>query len=62
MYYGIAINQDNLDMVMFLNDGVRPPMDKDTFLICEINGPREITTKIVSKEELRGNSINMLLA
>lgn len=51
MKYGIRITSDTIDLVTFLNDGVRPEIKEDTFLICEVNGPREITTKVMELEE-----------
>lgn len=63
MYFGIAVTEDNLDLIMFLNDGIRPPIEKKRqFFVCEINGPREITSKIVFEEELRGTPIHVILA
>ena len=60
--YGIAITEDNLDLIQFLNDGVRPLIEKKkTFFVFEINGPREITTKIVFEEELSGTPVHTLL-
>jgi hypothetical protein len=60
--YGIAVTEDYIDLVQFLNDGIRPPIEEETtFLIFEVNGPREITSKIVSKEELYGKSVHELL-
>lgn len=52
--YAIAITEDNMDLIMFLNDGIRPNTHKDdkTYLVCEINGPREITTKVEFEHEL----------
>lgn len=52
MKYCLGITHENLDLVTFLNDGVRPVVQKDTFLVCEVNGPTEITTKIMSLEEM----------
>jgi hypothetical protein len=49
-------------LVTFLNDGVRPETKKETtFLICEVNGPREITTKVVTESELIGNPVKDLI-
>jgi hypothetical protein len=50
--HGFRIIQENIDLVTFLNDGIRPEINKDNFLICEVNGPREITTKIMTLEEM----------
>lgn len=49
--YGLRLVEDNMDLVTFLNDGVRPEIDNDKFLIAQVNGPREITTKILTLEE-----------
>jgi hypothetical protein len=52
--HGIRITPDTIDIVTFLNNGIRPEIAKEqnTFLICEVNGPREITTKVMTIEEL----------
>lgn len=50
--HGIRITPETIDIVTFLNDGVRPEIKKDTFLICEVNGPHEITTRVMTLEEL----------
>lgn len=51
--YFIPINEDTLDLVMFLNDGVRPQIEeKETYLVCEINTPRENTTRIKFEHDL----------
>lgn len=49
--HGIGITEDTIDLVTFLNDGVRPEIKKNNFLIVEVNGPREITTKVMTLEE-----------
>jgi hypothetical protein len=49
--YGIRITADTIDLVTFLNDGVRPEINKDTFLIAEVIGPREIKTKVMDLYE-----------
>lgn len=51
--YGFRIDLDNIDLVTFLNDGHRPEITKDnsTFLIVEVDGPREITSKVMTLEE-----------
>lgn len=62
MHYGFEITPDNMPLVTFLNDGVAPQLKSDpTFLICEINGPCEITTKVVTRAELTANPIKDLL-
>lgn len=63
--HGIRIAPDTIDLITFLNDGVRPEIKKDTFLIIEVNGPREITTKIMTIEEynaaIRADKLHPLL-
>lgn len=61
--YAIAINEDTLDLVTFLNDGFRPPIasTRPLSLVCEINGRREITTKIEETLELFGDDPQVLL-
>lgn len=49
--YGIRITEDSIDLVTFLNDGVRPEIKEDLFLIVKVDGPREITTKVMTLEE-----------
>jgi hypothetical protein len=60
--YAIPITPRTFDLVVFLNDGVSPvthiqggfsPKD---YLVCEINGPREITTKVWKYDELYGEN------
>lgn len=49
--YGIRLTEDNIDLVTFLNDGVRPEISESHFLIVRVDGPREITSKIMTIEE-----------
>jgi hypothetical protein len=49
--HGIRITSDTIDLVTFLNDGVRPEINEDNFLIIEVNGPREITTHVMTLKE-----------
>lgn len=51
--YAFRIIEENLDLIEFLNDGVRPLMEeKPTFFICEPNGRNEITTTIEFEDDL----------
>jgi hypothetical protein len=60
--YGIAITENNLDLIQFLNDGIRPLIEKKpTFYVFEIIGPHEIKGKIVTEEELQGKSVHEML-
>jgi hypothetical protein len=60
--FGIAVTEDHLDLIQFLNDGVRPSVEKKpTFFIFEIVGPREITGKIVFADELQSTPVHELL-
>lgn len=63
--HGIRITPDTIDIVTFLNDGVRPEINEDTFLIVKVDGPREITTKVMTLEEynaeLRTTELHELL-
>lgn len=53
--YYLAINEDTLDLVTFLNDGVRPKIEEEsTHLVIEINSPNEITTKIEDSYKVLG--------
>lgn len=38
-------------LCVFLNDGVEIE-DRNMILVAEINGPREITTKVISEREM----------
>jgi hypothetical protein len=53
--YKYAINVPaNYGLCVFLNDGHEIDQgENNPFLLVEINGPREITTKVVSAEELK---------
>jgi hypothetical protein len=53
--YYLAINEDTIDLVTFLNDGVRPELkDVSTHLVFEINSPNEITTKVEDSYKVLG--------
>jgi hypothetical protein len=49
--YGILITPETIDIVTFLNDGVRPDATGKHFLLVQVDGPREITTKVTTLEE-----------
>jgi len=53
--YKYAINIPlNYGLCVFLNDGHEIDQgENNPFLLVEINGPREITTKVVSEDELK---------
>jgi|tagenome__1003787_1003787.scaffolds.fasta_scaffold20955740_6 hypothetical protein len=55
MYNKYAINViRNYALCVFLNEGVEIDQgENNPFLLVEINGPREITTKVVSEDELK---------
>lgn len=61
--YAIAITDETRDLVTFLNDGIHPPLAplRPLSLICEVNGPREITTKIEDTLETFGEEPNEYL-
>lgn len=60
--YGIAITEQDLDLLQFLNDGVRPEIKEEfEYFVFEIKSPREITSKIVTEAELKGKSVHTLL-
>jgi hypothetical protein len=51
--YAININDRNRAMVQFLNDDVPARPDQENhYLLCEFTGPRSISTKIISEDEL----------
>lgn len=62
--YAVIINEDTYSLVVFLNDGVAPTVDKtmkgDAYLVCEVNGPREITTKITYESEMYDTNGHLL--
>jgi len=53
--YKYAINiPRNYGLCVFLNDGHEIDQgENNPFLLVEINGPREITSRVVSEEELK---------
>jgi hypothetical protein len=54
--YAIQVTEQNSDLIMFLNDGVRPIIEeKSTYFIFEIIGPREIKGKIEYENALYYN-------
>lgn len=59
--HGICITEDNIELVTFLNDGVRPEIDTSTYLFVEVNGPREITTKVMTLPEISAAYSNLPL-
>jgi hypothetical protein len=53
MKYAINVPR-NYALCVFLNDGHEIDQgENNPFLLVDINGPREITTKIVTEEELK---------
>jgi hypothetical protein len=51
--YLIDIENQNLDLIAFLNEGVRPEIeDKPTVFLCLITSPTENTTAIMFKDDL----------
>jgi hypothetical protein len=56
--YVIEVNERTQDLCMFLNDGLRPGLQTpQSWLVCSIDGPREITTKLQHQNEpLSGDS------
>lgn len=59
VHYAFGLTEENMPLVTFLNDGIRPTIDSKSpaFLAVEINGPCEITTKVLSADELKAASI-----
>jgi hypothetical protein len=54
--YAIAITEETLDLIEFLNDGVRPKIeDRPTAFIFEINPPTEISSQLEHTFMLFGN-------
>lgn len=51
--YLIDIEEQNLDLIEFLNNGVRPEIEKKpTVFMCLIVSPTENTTAIILKDKL----------
>lgn len=51
--YAIEVASHDYDLCVFLNDGHEIDTPDITYLLVEINGPREITTKVVTVEEMK---------
>jgi hypothetical protein len=50
--YVIEVNERTQDLCEFLNDGVRPGLQTPpSWLLCIIDGPREITTSLKHPNE-----------
>lgn len=51
--YALKICEADLPLITFLNDGVEPKIEEEpTYFLFEIEGPTEITTRIVNRQEL----------
>lgn len=60
-FYGFKVTEDTLDMIQFLNNGVRPLIEKQpSFFICDTDGT-QITSDIVDEDILRQMPVHMLL-
>jgi hypothetical protein len=53
MKYALEVTKNSYDLCVFLNDGVAIDTPDVTFLLVEINSPREITTKVITGEEIK---------
>lgn len=51
--YAIEVTSHNYDLCVFLNDGHEIETPDTTFLAIEINAPREITSRVVTGEEMK---------
>lgn len=51
--YLIEVTPESYDLCVFLNDGHDIPTPDVTILAFEITSPREITSKVITQEELR---------
>jgi hypothetical protein len=51
--YGILINEENLDLITYLNDGVQPKITKDEryFIFRVSNGGTAIESRMIRKED-----------
>ena len=59
--YGIRVSEDNLDLIQFLNKGVRPLIEKKpTFFIFDTDGTL-ITSDIVDEDLVKQMPISDLL-
>ena len=51
--YALHVTEENLDLIEFLNDGVRPELEeKFTYFVFSILSPREISAKIEFEDDL----------
>lgn len=61
-FYGIRVSEDNLDLIEFLNKGVRPLIEKkSTFFVFDTDGT-QITSDIVDEDLMRQMPISDLLS
>lgn len=51
--YAIEVTPHNYNLCVFLNDGHEIDTPDTTYLAVEINSPREITSKVVTDEEMK---------
>lgn len=51
--YAIEVTSEAYDLCVFLNDGVDIETPDITYLAVEVNGRREITTKVVTDDEMK---------
>jgi hypothetical protein len=60
--YLIEIRKETRALATILNDGVEVPLTEEPhYLYCEINNPREITTKVLAPHEIVDVSEDTLL-
>lgn len=53
MKYVIEVTSDAYELCVFLNDGHEIATPDRTFLAVEITSPREITSKVITADELQ---------
>lgn len=59
--YGFKVTEDTLDLIQFLNKGIRPLIEKKpTFFVCDTDGT-QITSDIVDEDLLRQMPVRMIL-
>lgn len=51
--YAIPVTNQHIDLIVFLNEGVRPPRTEEyNYFVAVVNGPREITSTFMTASEV----------
>lgn len=54
--YALEVTSEAYELCVFLNDGHILEIRDLTFLVFEINSPREITSKVVTADEMKSDA------